>query len=117
MAGFLFGNVRILAITIFYYMTDLVTRLNDSKYFTAERVGGRIKIRLAVTIPKEIYCRFDYKSRVKKVVALYSKSAGSLKLGILIPDNPDSETIIFNYLETLTYLLAERQITYDMIKI
>lgn len=98
-------------------MTDLVTRLNDSRFLTAERVGGRIKIKLAVTIPKEIYTRMDYKSQIKKVVWLYSRSAGSLKLGILIPDNSDSETIIFNYLETLSILLAERQITYDMIKI
>lgn len=98
-------------------MTDLVKRLNESQYLTAERVGGRIKVKLAVTIPKEIYSRFDYKSHIKKVICLYSRSAGSLKLGILIPENSDSETIIFNYLETLRRLLAERQITYDMIKL
>lgn len=111
------GYGKICTITNYYNMTDLVARLNDSKLLNAERIGGRIKIKLAVAIPKEIYSKNIYKIHVKKVVRLYSRSAGSLKLGILIPDNPDSEIIILNYLAALSALLAERQITYDMIKI
>ena len=98
-------------------MTDLVARLNNSGLLIAERIGGRIRLKLAVTIPKEIYSKNIYRSNVKKVVRLYSKSAGSLKLGITIPDSLEGEKTILKYLDDLAALLAERGITYDMIKI
>lgn len=62
-------------------MTDLVTRLNESKFLTAERVGGRIKVKLAVTIPKEIYSRFDYKSHIKKGDLALFKVGGFAEIG------------------------------------
>lgn len=117
MAGFYFEYVKICTITKYYNMNDLVARLNNSGLLIAERVGGRIKIRLAVTIPKKIYSKNIYKSHVKKVIRLYSKSAGSLKLGITISDNLDSDKIISSYLKILKDLMAENGITHDMIKI
>lgn len=111
------GYGKICTITNYYIMNDLTTRLNGTRFLIAEKVGGRIKVKLGVIIPKEIYTKQVYQRHVRKVLNLFSRSAGSLKLGVFIPDNRESEVVLFNYLENLQILLTESGLTYDMIKL
>lgn len=97
-------------------MNDIVKIATDSKIFKAESAMGKIKLKLAITIPRKIFAKRDLQQAMKKLVHLFSNSTTSLKVGIVVPDNAVTEKALREFIAVLDGFMKEENLTYDIIK-